>query len=202
MTCRCFVRDHELIAISQRDVSARFPQLIGEVEHIQEHICDFHDDRMLQKFVLPDYTYDVYVASNGTVKLVDINAIASTTAPLLFSWDELPYEHLLGGEASSRVQGANQASGVQQPSTTGSPDNAGQTTSWHSAVTEHGTPLLAPNIDFRILTDPSGLQPGQKLACGMPFDMLMLQDGGGSDLLSQLQSMQEQQQQQLDEAED
>lgn len=39
---------------------------------------------------------DVYVATSGTVKLMDFNPIGGSTVPLLYEWDELGYgEHLL-----------------------------------------------------------------------------------------------------------
>ncbi len=36
-------------------------------------------------------TMDVYVATNGTVRLMDFNPVGGSTAPLLFEWDELGY---------------------------------------------------------------------------------------------------------------
>ncbi len=34
---------------------------------------------------------DVYVATTGTVRLMDFNPVGGSTAPLLFDWDELGY---------------------------------------------------------------------------------------------------------------
>ena len=34
---------------------------------------------------------DIYVATNGTVKLMDFNPVGASTAPLLFEWQELDY---------------------------------------------------------------------------------------------------------------
>lgn len=34
---------------------------------------------------------DVYVATNGKVRLMDFNPVGGFTAPLLFDWDELGY---------------------------------------------------------------------------------------------------------------
>ena len=34
-------------------------------------------------------TFDAYVATNGTVKLVDFNPVGGTTSPLLFTWAQL-----------------------------------------------------------------------------------------------------------------
>ena len=34
---------------------------------------------------------DVYVATSGTVRLMDFNPVGGSTAPLLFDWDELGY---------------------------------------------------------------------------------------------------------------
>ena len=34
---------------------------------------------------------DIYVATNGTIKLIDFNPVGGSTASLLFEWDELGY---------------------------------------------------------------------------------------------------------------
>ena len=34
---------------------------------------------------------DIYVATNGTIKLMDFNPVGGSTAPLLFDWNELGY---------------------------------------------------------------------------------------------------------------
>ena len=48
---------------------------------------------------------DVYVATTGTVRLMDFNPVGGSTAPLLFDWDELGY-----GESTAKRVAKMQAS--------------------------------------------------------------------------------------------
>ena len=59
---------------------------------------------------------DVYVATNGTVKLMDFNPVGGSTAPLLFDWAELGYTSTSPDEAavSSCQQGNDSASAPPQ----------------------------------------------------------------------------------------
>lgn len=43
---------------------------------------------------VPADCMDVYVATTGTVRLMDFNPVGGSTAPLLFDWDELGYGEL------------------------------------------------------------------------------------------------------------
>jgi hypothetical protein len=154
---RCFVRAHELIAISQRDVSQRFPQLDGEAEALEAAICDFHDDAIAGRFGLADFTYDVYAVSGGRgVRLLDFNPVGGTTSALLFEWEELY------GDGGSEAAGAG-ASGSGEGEAGPAP----------------ALPLVAPDVVFRIVNDAAGMRAGAKTATGMPYDMLLLQEGGG-----------------------
>jgi hypothetical protein len=48
-------------------------------------------------------TMDVYVATNGTVRLMDFNPVGGSTAPLLFDWDELGYGESIAGCACCKI---------------------------------------------------------------------------------------------------
>jgi hypothetical protein len=52
---RCFVHQHKPVAISQRDVSQCFPQLMapGEVHRIREQILEFHARNIKNSFPSP-----------------------------------------------------------------------------------------------------------------------------------------------------
>ncbi len=50
---RCFVHNHALVAISQRDPSQYFPQLAGEAASIRAVICTFHEEHVGSRFALP-----------------------------------------------------------------------------------------------------------------------------------------------------
>jgi hypothetical protein len=58
-------------------------------------------------------TYDVYVSSKGTVRLVDLNPVGGTTSPLLFDWAELPYQHRTHGAAQNGVAEEPQVCGTR-----------------------------------------------------------------------------------------
>jgi hypothetical protein len=83
---RCFVRNKQLIAITQRemnyfsfllDLRPRFKQLIQEFLNN----LDFPD---------PNFVFDVYIPPpHHKIWLIDINPWAPRTDPLLFSWLEL-----------------------------------------------------------------------------------------------------------------
>ncbi|KAK9792491.1 hypothetical protein WJX73_008072 [Symbiochloris irregularis] len=88
---RCFVHQHMLIGISQRHITDFFPTLVDQRMEFLHAITEFHAANLQCKFILPDYTCDVYINTKGQVRLVDFNPIGGTTSPLLFQWEELPF---------------------------------------------------------------------------------------------------------------
>lgn len=92
---RCFVRNRELIAISQRHHSQHWPHLSEHREQIQSLITDFFESVLLvvennNSFTtLVNYAYDVYIDQRQRVWLLDLNVWASRTDALLFEWSEL-----------------------------------------------------------------------------------------------------------------
>jgi hypothetical protein len=86
---RCFVRDRQLIAISQREMN-HFDFLFELREKFKALIEDFMEDNLLQNFPDPNLVFDVYIPPpHKKVWLIDINPWAPRTDPLLFSWLEL-----------------------------------------------------------------------------------------------------------------
>lgn len=78
---------------------------------------------MRRRFPHADITYDAYVAASGAVKLMDFNPVGGTTAPLLFTWEELGLAGgteaagassacLAGSEAAARGAAAADPSGA------------------------------------------------------------------------------------------
>ncbi|KAL4425346.1 hypothetical protein ABPG75_009362 [Micractinium tetrahymenae] len=86
---RCFVRGHALVGGCQRDLTQCFEFLREERAELAAAIAAFHARHIQGRFPHPHFTYDVYVAASGAVKLMDFNPVGGTTAPLLFSWEEL-----------------------------------------------------------------------------------------------------------------
>ncbi|KAG7900732.1 hypothetical protein KL935_002665 [Ogataea polymorpha] len=86
---RCFVRDRQLLAISQRDLNY-YPFLEDLHDTLIERIATFFDDVLLPKFGSNSFVFDVYLPRPFTkVYLVDINPFARKTDSLLFTWNEL-----------------------------------------------------------------------------------------------------------------
>ncbi|KAK9453695.1 D123-domain-containing protein [Dipodascopsis uninucleata] len=90
MEFRCFVRNRELIAISQR--SEHFYDFLEPLkETLSCLIEDFFADVLQDTFPDPNFCFDVYIPKpeDKKVWLVDINPFAPRTDTLLFSWYEL-----------------------------------------------------------------------------------------------------------------
>lgn len=92
MEFRCFVSNHELIAISQRNHSEHYPHLKKEHMTIRCLLMDFFHEYIDGNFAdgsVPNYVFDVYVDKNERVWLIDFNLWSTRTDALLFTWDEL-----------------------------------------------------------------------------------------------------------------
>ncbi|KAA6426686.1 MAG: cell division cycle protein [Trebouxia sp. A1-2] len=170
---RCFVQGHDLIGVSQRDVTQHFPALADEASDLEEIILEFFEEHVQHKFPDPDYTMDVYVATNRTVRLMDFNPIGGSTAPLLFDWDELGY----GGSKANAAheQDANAQNGHAQMSASA------------TVISGGASAASAMPLDFRVLTEAIAMRPN-KGAYGVPFDLVDTSQGSAlSEMLEQLQ---------------
>lgn len=93
---RCFVKQRNLVAISQRDLK-HYPFLAGLRASIVNRVKDLFANVL--RFTFPDgsFVFDVYIpegsdgASDGLsrARLIDINPWAPRTDSLLFDWEEL-----------------------------------------------------------------------------------------------------------------
>ena len=100
---RCFVRDKNLIAISQRS-SQYYSFIESEKGTITRKINRFFNRVMKPTFPNESFVFDVYLAG-GSAKplLVDINPFTTITDSLLFSWEELNGESALPEVEESRL---------------------------------------------------------------------------------------------------
>lgn len=92
MEFRCFVRQHELLAISQRQHTQHYPHLEHDHTRILTLLIDFFETNIQHNFadgVAANYIFDVYVDKKNRVWLLDFNIWAKSTDSLLFEWDEL-----------------------------------------------------------------------------------------------------------------
>ncbi|KAF9963549.1 hypothetical protein BGZ70_007338 [Mortierella alpina] len=89
MEFRCFVRDHRLVGISQRDMTY-YEFLKGIQQELEDKIVGFFEDKIHGHFPDSDYTFDVYITRNRErIYLIDFNPFAQKTDALLFEWEEL-----------------------------------------------------------------------------------------------------------------
>ncbi|KAF9980406.1 hypothetical protein BGZ65_005147 [Modicella reniformis] len=89
MEFRCFVRDNQLVGISQRDMTY-YEFLKNIQDELEQKIVDFYDNKIRNKFPDPDYTFDVYITrTRERIYLIDFNPFAQKTDSLLFEWEEL-----------------------------------------------------------------------------------------------------------------
>lgn len=180
---RCFIKNRYIVAISQRDCTAFFPQLSVEMEKITQSISNFfnsegrrskkenrsnqEDERssgnnnLLQRFPDPNFVVDVYVDQSLKVWMVDINAWASSTDSLMFAWDDPPL----------------------QSNPNASPPIAVMTTT--QASEEFFSPLSPTSPLVRIVDSESCLRPGAFSNYKAPLEMHQFSQsigagGGGS----------------------
>lgn len=86
---RCFVKESQLFAISQRSQQYSSFIELGKAA-ITRNISRFYKTRIRDKFPNLSYAFDVYIP-DGSRKpvLIDFNPYSSVTDGLMFSWDEL-----------------------------------------------------------------------------------------------------------------
>ncbi|XP_018339835.1 PREDICTED: cell division cycle protein 123 homolog [Trachymyrmex septentrionalis] len=87
---RCFVKDNELIAISQRDISQYHSSNEPEKYDIQTDIKSLFFERIKDRFPLRNYSFDVIRHEKDVVKVIDFGTMdAASTKETLFTYDEL-----------------------------------------------------------------------------------------------------------------
>ncbi|XP_065912630.1 translation initiation factor eIF2 assembly protein-like [Dysidea avara] len=86
---RCFVKDSQLIGVSQRDTSGCYPHLLSIKDQLMTEVVHFFSSNLLKKFLVKSFVFDVYRRGQADYQLIDINPFGDMTDPLLFSWSEL-----------------------------------------------------------------------------------------------------------------
>ncbi|GAA5921636.1 hypothetical protein JCM3775_001741 [Rhodotorula graminis] len=88
---RCFIRDNQLLGISQRDTT--FYDFLQDAEtqlDLRKRIARFWEDEVRDKAPMSSYALDVYITRDASrVFIVDLNPFAPRTDPLLFTYDSL-----------------------------------------------------------------------------------------------------------------
>lgn len=86
---RAYVKEGKVTAICQRDENY-YDYVHKMEEEIKDKILDLYDDHLSKSFPDSTFTFDVYIDTlSKKTYLIDVNAFAPFTDPLLFSWHEL-----------------------------------------------------------------------------------------------------------------
>merc|ERR1719445_1622186 len=88
---RCWIREGEVLCLSQRDISNFYPHMSREEESIKQDIITFFSEHIRGKFPLSDFILDVVRPRKDKVILVDLNPWGETTDTLLFTWNQLSH---------------------------------------------------------------------------------------------------------------
>ena len=86
---RCFVKDRELVGISQRDPTQYYDHIGVDAESIVNDVRTFFAEFVQNRFQSKSYVFDVLRVKKDKVKLVDFNPFGPVTDSQLFDWDQL-----------------------------------------------------------------------------------------------------------------
>ncbi|KAK3997330.1 putative cell division cycle protein [Cladorrhinum sp. PSN332] len=196
---RCFVKDRNLIGITQRDPNY-YAFLSSLRPHIVKRIKEFFVKRL--KLTFPDacFVFDVYVpeadyesdARLGRARLIDINPWAPRTDSILFDWGELldvRVERPVLGGALSEVDQKNNEGGEQE-----------EGDSWDESEEEEEEEEYEPELRVVEKDDPSAYNFSSPAysAHKLPkevVDASMAGEGGMREFADQWRRMQDAQQQ-------
>ncbi|KAJ3221597.1 hypothetical protein HK099_003357 [Clydaea vesicula] len=89
MEFRCFVKNNQLFAITQRDHLNYYEFLLELKSKILYCIKDFFGEKIKNTFPENDYTFDIYLTKDLKPFLLDFNPLEKETDTMLFGWEEL-----------------------------------------------------------------------------------------------------------------
>ncbi|KAK3104009.1 hypothetical protein FSP39_023648 [Pinctada imbricata] len=101
---RCFVKNNNLIGISQRNHTAYYDFIGKERDDIIFDIQDFYADHIHLNFPCQNYVFDMYRQEQGDILLIDFNPFGEVTDGLLFDWTELENNDPLKGTDSESIK--------------------------------------------------------------------------------------------------
>lgn len=170
---RCFVRNKELVGISQRDVSQSYSCIGGDRTNIRSDIISFWRENIENRFPLQDYVFDVYRPAKDNVLLLDFNPFGETTDGLLFSWSELQQSRDEEGGLSRVIE--DEIGGMTIEDTEDS--NTLYYNERNLTDSNRHTPPRDALPEFRFIADATGVQPSPYMQYGLPVDIIDLSTG-------------------------
>ncbi|EFC49606.1 predicted protein [Naegleria gruberi] len=114
MEFRCFVKNRNLIGISQRDISNFYSFLVSDKDMYREKLVGFWEKFIKNSFPLENYTVDLYISRTGPVFIVDFNVYGPPTSPLLFA--SFKKGHLASDSTELEFRIIETDAGVMRPS--------------------------------------------------------------------------------------
>jgi len=172
---RCFVRNKELIGISQRDVSQNYACIPAQQNNIQSDIVSFWHENIENRFPLSDYVFDVYRPTKDKVILIDFSPFGATTDQLLFTWEELKDKKEEDDDIQScpLIMEEEEYSGSDVISLSLNDLNMNDSNriAMQTSEDEDNGP------EFRYINSTTGVQPGPYMQYGLPVDIVDLSTG-------------------------
>lgn len=185
-------------------MTSRYESLQNEATRLQirDWIEAFVRRVLLRRIMLPSFVADVVVGPTGRVKLVDINPSGGTTAPLLFTWEELVVEQASGSVEEERAEA--EAFPAEQPTSDVPAEQSA--TKGHGPALEASlpVPLMRPGApprhprncecctlpeagsmplcEIRVVTEAGAMQPNVAVY-GVPYDFVDASEGSAMNQL-------------------
>jgi len=113
MEFRCFVKNQELLGISQRDISGYYPFIKENQDDIVTDILTFYENKIVNIFPDSCFVFDVYRYADTKLLLLDFSPFGPPTNPLLFSWDDFVDDELISEDDIPMFRSVTSELGVQ-----------------------------------------------------------------------------------------
>ncbi|CAM2708411.1 unnamed protein product [Rotaria socialis] len=115
---RCFVKNNQIVAISQRD-SENYYEFIGATaDQIVSNIVAFFHNNIQNKFPSTDFVIDIYRKDSNKLYIIDFNPWGPMTDSLLFDWPDLVNLSLQNNNDEPEFRYVNSQHGIKPNSYT------------------------------------------------------------------------------------
>ncbi|KAK3881842.1 hypothetical protein Pcinc_013746 [Petrolisthes cinctipes] len=174
---RCFVRNRDLIGISQRDISQSYSCIGADQANIRSDIVSFWRENIENRFPLLNYVIDVYRPAKDNVILLDFNPFGETTDGLLFSWKELQGEDETRQGLNRVIEEESSESSIIEPLGRSLDELNERNTMDSNREAYQQSTSSRTATEFRFISDATGVQPRPYMQYSLPVDILDLSTG-------------------------